>query len=471
MDVVADPRPRSRRSRLAAVAAALPVGYVLGTQGLSLLSAPGGAGLPAALAAFAPAVLLLALGLTVLAIRVAGWWLAVAGLLVVGAADLATGGGQDAVTGLPATTLSDGLAVLAGAAGVGLAVGGALLGLVQLARPLRHVGIAALAVGVALAPLAGMPVGRGPDPYAPVLDWWLWLAVLSALGGTAALAGGSFLAESPGRRPRTGAVLAIGLTAGSTVLAGALGRALVDDVTADLARNLRRPLPESPSTLPLLAVGLLTALLLLGYAARTWGVDGVRQVAVGLGLGPATLLALPYPPGLNIVPILLCSAPAILVGTRWARRGGAVGGDAVGLVLVAAAGVVADTVNGARWGAPVGLPAHVAVAAVGAGLALGYGLARAGLRPEPSGESPLGLLAVWVAALLTGAATLLPFAGLALVTADPGVPVPTTFVLVGAFGVLVAVLTMLSRRLALAASAPTAAGEPPVDTSTGQRLD
>ncbi|MEV0805959.1 hypothetical protein [Micromonospora sp. NPDC050200] len=472
MDGTAEARPGSgARHRLAAVVAALPVGYVLGTRGFSLLYAPyapAGQGRPVAVVALAPAVLLLALGLTVLASRVAGWWLATAGVLLVGAADVANGDAADAVTRLPATALSEALAVLAGAAGVGLAVGGTLLGLVQLTRPLRHVGTAALAVGVALAPLGALPVIRGPDPSAPVLDWWLWLAVLAVLGATVVLAGGSFLAEAPARHPRIGAVLVIGVAAGSTVLAGALGRSMMDDVVADLAENLRRPLPGSPSTLPLLAVALLTALLLLGYAARTWGVDGVRQVAVGLGLGPATLLAFPYVVGPSAVPFLVLSVLVILVGTWWARRGGTVAGDAVGLLVVAAAGVVADAVNAFR-GLDVVNPAQVGVAAVGAGLSFGYGLTRSALRPEPPGESPVGLLAVWVAALLTNATTLLPFAYLAAGTAYRGVPVPTMFVLVGVVGVLVAVLAELSRRLAVTGAATGAVADAP--PASGQLPD
>ncbi|WDZ85218.1 hypothetical protein [Micromonospora cathayae] len=371
----------------------------------------------------APVALAVAAAAAVAVRRVDGWWLALAGLLLVVTADRSAA--LPVVTSVDAPSPLGTLAFLAVAVGTGLTLGGVLLAVGTASGPVRAALAGGLAVGVLAGPAYAALLTPAPTGLSPELYW----VALAATGLTAVLAPrdrgrlaalltdrrrlAAVLAPrdrdgsappsptgGPRRRPdsvptpaatalRRGPVIAV-TVAGLIVLGGLLVRWWVIRefrVSPDgLAGPRREAAVESFAHYSAVAVAVVAGLLLLGYAHRAFGIVGARWVALGFAVAPVRLvgwhLDVTAVPG-RVLLVAVTGLAAVVVGVTLARQvAGLLPWDALGVAVAAVALPLAAPVVRAEL--PSAATVGPVLVALGTGLAVGFGLTHAAAAGPPA---------------------------------------------------------------------------------------
>ncbi|MFU8871900.1 hypothetical protein [Micromonospora sp. SL4-19] len=468
--------PAAGASTVVGAVAAVTVGAFFGVRGLALagqfavtdltqgipLGAPGSS---VPLVALAGGLLLAVVVAGAAALtRLPGWPIATAGVLV---AYLAGELAFDGVVGLvPQQPPSAGqvLVVLATALGAGLALGGALLATGQLARPLRWPVAAGLAVGLVLhsgvADLVRLAVGEGYAIRGHAWPTQVGVTVLATVvAAVLAQRRGTGMAP-PARRPRIGPLVAAAVAAVVT-LGGLAFRWWVVEafrVSQDgLVGPRREQFVESFAYFSTVAVATAAGLVLLGYAYRIGRAVAARWVVLGVAAGPLVLFGVRLdfvtarPQAYLVVLVGLAAVVAGAALARFAPR--LLPWDAAGLLLAALALPLASPVIRAELPATGQVPP--VLAALGLGLAFGFGLVLAAAAPTTSGaaggeasapaateEEPswrVGVLALGPAAMVLSAVALGPALVRAQIYGPVGGP-PVTVPVFAGVGALILLL-------------------------------
>ncbi|MEV6691533.1 hypothetical protein AB0M35_08720 [Micromonospora sp. NPDC051196] len=342
--------------------------------------------------------------------RLSGWWVAAGGLLLTFLVELTVDAGQNVLVPRP-DHVGQLLVALLGAAGVGLALGGALLALAQLPGPGRPQVAAALAFGLGFSAIGVLLPGRLlPEPGGPsgpaADDVLIWFALLAAV-----LAG----ALARRRVGRPGAPTGEARPGAITVVVGAAVLTIVGIMLREQALPqpsvLDRPdLGAAPSA-EFVAAGAATlvGLLLVGYAWRAAGVTGARWVVLGAAAGPMSLLCAGYYQSVDstaqmlLMPAVgLAASGAGVALARHAPR--QVPWDALGLAVAAVMTPMLSPATRAER-QEIFLLASLLVA-FGIGLALGAGLTMTVTGPAGAGGGVLAALALGPVALVVTTSTL-----------------------------------------------------------------
>lgn len=428
MGEVAAARPvPSDRSVLVDALAAITVGVVFAVRGLPLAAQSGFAdlvqGAPVRAAALASALLAVAVAASALLTRLPGWPVAAAGLLLAFLADLVPGADGSAL--LPTEQASTGqlLAALAGAAGTGLALGGALLAVGQVSRPARWPIAAGLAAGLVLHPVSsGLVHAALPDRYAASgqpSDVQLWIAVLATVFAALVAHRRSIDAPSAGAvRLRPGPVIVVAVAALLTLLGLLLRWWVVQQFRLSpdgFAGPRRERAVEAFAHFSTVAVAMVVGLVLLGYAYRAGRAVGARWVVLCVAAGPISLFGLRLdfassPQRAYLVTV--AGVVALTAGAALARYAARLlPWDAFGVALAAVALPLASPV--VRVELPSSETVQPVLTAIGLGLALGFGLAFAATGspgPDDGDDAcrPVGLLVLGPAGWVLSAQALAP---------------------------------------------------------------
>ncbi|MFI7573436.1 hypothetical protein [Micromonospora sp. NPDC049497] len=345
--------------------------------------------------AFGMPVLLLALVAATLNGRVSGWWLAASGLAVQAVVGLlpALAGGADEPGPSP------GGAVLVTIGGAGLALGGAVLAVGQVARPARPVVGAALVTGLLLQPALSMTRPDRVDSFGVDLVLWVTLAVVTVAALMAG--GGGFTVPGPSAAWRWRTVVVVAAVA-TTVQVVQVWR-------GGSTSSLRGDPAGVPLDVPWSAgLAILVAAVLTGYAWHVWRAAGVRWVLPAFAVGPAALYAFGNTTGgggsvtVLLVPAALLTVVVAFALVRYADR--SVPWDAVALLVVAAAfPLVLRLHRAGRDDA-----AQLTLVLLCFGLVWAVGVARVTVRPDRAAAPVAGLLGFGFAAFLLGAQLLVP---------------------------------------------------------------
>ncbi|MEV1144063.1 hypothetical protein [Micromonospora sp. NPDC049799] len=344
---------------------------------------------------FGMPVLLLALVAATLNGRLSGWWLAAAGLAVqavVGLLPALAGGAVE--PGLP-----QGATALATIAGAGLALGGAVLAVGQVARPARPVVGAALVTGLLLQP--ALPFARPDrvDDFGFDLVLWVTLAVVTVAATTAR----HQRSTVPGRSAASRWVTVMVVAAVATTVR------VVQVWRGGSTSSLRGDPAAVPLDVPWSAgLAILVAAVLTGYAWHVWRAAGVRWVLSAFAVGPAALYAFGNTTGgggsvtVLLVPAALLTVVVAFALVRYADR--LVPWDAVALLVVA--GAFPLVLRAHRAGRDDAV--QLALVLLCFGLAWAVGVARVTVRPDRPAAPVAGLLGFGFAAFLLGAQLLVP---------------------------------------------------------------
>ncbi|MFI7573435.1 hypothetical protein [Micromonospora sp. NPDC049497] len=375
-------------------------------------------------AAYAAALLTVAVAVPGLLSRVSGWLVAAVGLLVVLVGDLVVA--DATVTLLPERSrpVSELVVVFAVSAGVGLALGGSLLAVAQTPRSTRWWLGAGLVGGLVLHPVSSAlfraflpePAPYGPVPTARTLqpaDLQLWIAVAATVVAAAVTFRRASGVPAVPARPRVGALVAV---TGATVLLTvglAVRLRIVDGFRYSpdgLAGPRRERAVEPFAHFSAVALAVVVALLLAAYAYRAGRARAARWVVLCAAAGPIMVIGF----RLDVISPTPGSALVLVFGLVAVVGGALVGRhaedlapwDAVGLVVAAVATPLTSAVVRAEF--PSVRTVGPVLIVVGLGLALGYGIVQAVL---PGVDRPAGDAGVFVlgpAALVLTATALAP---------------------------------------------------------------
>ncbi|MEV1289073.1 hypothetical protein [Micromonospora sp. NPDC049679] len=469
--------------------AAVAVGIAFTSAGWPLIAWSGlmemlPGGLPQRYAAFAPAVLAVAVALVGTLARLGGWLVAAIGLAVtVVATQLPIPGILGSLAfddSLACASAFDGSLACASAgmllaAGVGFALGGAVLVAAHATAPAR-LGIAGgLAAGMLLGPFTTELVTAvlGPDPAAVISPTTLPLGTATVVVATAAvLTRGRERAQSPAIvRTGLGPVLVVALLAILPVIGGVLRRVIIREVGPgpDGLEGLpRREAVELLSRYSMIAIAVVVAVVLTLYAYHRGRAPAARWVVLGFTVGGVTIGWLPVVVAYRPIDAVLAGVVAVLaaiVGTGLARYADRLlPWDVLG-VCVAVGGMMLKTeVMGQEYDWTV--TAHALLVALGLPLALSFGFARALLHadaaqpetPPPGTADRAGTLTLGVAALVLAAQTLAPMALDAWASHSDGAP-RVTIPVVAATGAA-ALLMFFGWAMRRSVPRPTPAPEP-----------
>ena len=391
--------------------------------------------------------------------RLSGWWPAAGGLLLTFLVELTVDPGQNVLVPRP-DHVGQLLVALLGAAGMGLALSGALLALGQLPGPGRPAVAAALAFGLGFSAIGVLLPGRLlPEPGGAsglaADDVLIWFALL------AAVLAGALARQRPVGVPtgeaRPGAVTVVVGAAVLTIVGIMLRDQLLPQTPV-----LDRPDPGAEPSAEFVAAGMaaLVALLLVGYAWRAAGVTGARWVVLGAAAGPLALLGAGYYQGVDSTAgMLLMPAVGLAAsgaGAALARHAPRqVPWDALGIAVAAVMIPMLSPAARAEH-SEVFLLASMLVA-FGIGLALGAGLTMTVTGPAGAGGGVLAALALGPVALVITTSTL---AEATTRMRLAGTTQGTSYALVGftlLAAVLLAALHALARRPAAGADRQPAA--------------
>ncbi|NES31167.1 hypothetical protein GCE86_21410 [Micromonospora terminaliae] len=409
------PTPSGIRSTVAGALAAVAVGAFFGARGLAVARQTGFAdlaqGFPFGPSEFTVTLVALAGGALLAVVpagvaafgRLPGWPVTAAGLALdylVGELALDHGAG---LVPRQSPTTGQVLTVLASALAAGLVLGGALLALSRPTRSLRWPLAAGLAAGLVLhsavedllrlgAGVVGYPDGGRAWPLQVGVTLLIVVvaAVLAHLDrpGPAARSG----------RPRIGPLVAAAVAALLT-LGGLVIRWWVVDVFRLSRDGLVGPRREqfvgSFAYFSPVAVAIVAALVLLGYAYRAGRAVAARWVVLGFAAGPLLLVGLQLAfagDRAQAYPVVLAGLTAVAGGAALARfRSGLLPWDAAGLLLAALAMPLAAPVVRAEL--PATGQVSPLLSAIGLGLAVGFGLTLTATTSDttaPAATAPAG---------------------------------------------------------------------------------
>ncbi|SCL41033.1 hypothetical protein GA0074692_6107 [Micromonospora pallida] len=403
-----------------------------------------------------PAVFALAAASALTLYRVTGWLVAAAGLLLVTVADQFTA--ATLLFPADAPTLGRLVAHLCAAVGLGLAVGGVLLAVGQATRRARTPLAAGLAVGLtcqpAYAAVVGVALFRGPLQPLPAQ---LWLALGFTLVAGLLAYRRRRAAPRPVPSPLRWTPVVVVLLAGLLVLGGFLVRSWVVRAFRASPDGLvgprRAQAVETFTHHSTVVIAVVATLALLLYAHRAVGLVGTRWVVLGFAAAPVSLAGWAFNLTISSRRVLLVAVvgfTAVTAGAMVARHAERIlPWDALGVAVAAAALPLALPV--VREELPSALLVGPLLAALGLGLALGFGLTSAATRdaedrsvePTERGWLPATLVLGFVAWTLTVQA-LAPIAVPAQfhIRAEPTFTLP---VLVGAAALLLVLLFAFGR--------------------------
>ncbi|WP_433344619.1 hypothetical protein [Micromonospora sp. CA-111912] len=389
MGEMTEARPAGRDwTTLVDAAAALAVGAVFAARELPLVAQSGFTelvrdGQPLRPAAFACVVVAVAVALAALLPALPGWPVAAGGLALTFLTELAVEGG---VHLLPTSTPSPGLvlAALAGAAGMGLALGAALLAVGQASRPGRRLVAAGLATGLVLHPVgsalsyAVLPTTES-DVVRPDAQLWLPVALTVAAAAVARRRARPGRPARPGRF-RPGPLLVVGAAALLTLVGLTLRWWIVRlfQLSPDgLAGPRRERAVEAFGHAATVVLAVVVALTLLWYAYRVGRAVGARWVVLCAAVGPIALYGVPLSftaaPGRAFL-VTAVGVAALAAGAALARHAARLlPWDALGLLVAAVALPLAAPA--VRSELPSVDTVRPLLTVLGLGLALGFGLA------------------------------------------------------------------------------------------------
>ncbi|WP_091451517.1 hypothetical protein [Micromonospora inyonensis] len=346
-----------------------------------------------------------------------------------------------------------------------MALGGVLLAVGQAARPARAPVAVGLAVGLACQPAYAAVVRsavaeRGPIPSFPV-QLWLALGVTVVAALLAYRRRGA--APRPVPSPLRWTPVIVVVLAGLLVLGGLLVRSWMVRafrVSPDgLAGPRREQAVETLANHSTVAIAVVAGLVLLWYAHRAVGLVGARWVVLGFAAAPVSLVAWALDLATSPRRVLLVAVTglvAVSAGALLARHAARVlPWDALGVALAAVALPLAAPAVRAEL--PSALTVGPVLAALGLGLALGFGLTFPATRDpdeeDGSGAVDPGIERGWLpAALVLGfvawtltAQALSPVAVRAQFQNVRSEPTFTLPVLVGTAALLLALLFAFGR--------------------------
>ncbi|GGS07699.1 hypothetical protein GCM10010169_60710 [Micromonospora fulviviridis] len=404
-----DTPPRAAWPDLVGVVAAAAVGLVVAARGFPLalfaaftdLLAHG----PMGWGVYAAAVLAVAIAVPALLPRLPGWPVAAAGLAVFLAADLTEADVMmKALLPIEVGTTREVAIALAATAGLGLALGGVLLALVQAApAAMWWVGVG-LSAGLVLHPVgselfrAVLPRRAEHPSFAPAqrgivnaIDVEVWLALgLVVVAAVVAYVRRSGYGPVASARFRPGAPVAVIAVAALLLLGFALRSATIRELRLGSDEMAGQDATiESFAQVSAVVLAVVVALLLTAYAYRLGRAPAARWVVLGAAAAPVAVFEFPYDgpsSGTRTSLVLLFGILAVAGGALAARHAARMlPWDAIGLVVVAAASPLAWPEVRAEL--PSADTVGAVLVAVGLGLAFGAGIV---LVTDPAGTPPIG---------------------------------------------------------------------------------
>ncbi|MFG2166282.1 hypothetical protein [Micromonospora chersina] len=353
---------------------------------------------------YAAAVLAVAIAVPALLPRLPGWPVAAAGLAVFLVADLtAADAMMKGLMPIEVGTAREIAIALTAVAGLGLALGGALLALAQAPPVARWWVGAGLSAGLVLHPVgselfrAVLP-GRAENPRsAPAgqivdgIDVEVWVALgLVLVAAVVAYVRRSGGAVATPARFRPGAIVAVIAAAALLLLGLALRRRAIRELRLSSDEMAGREATiESFAQVSAVVLAVVVALLLTAYAYRLGRAPAARWVVLGAAAAPVAAFEFTYggpSSGTRTTLVLLFGILAVAGGALAARHAArTLPWDAIGVVVTAAA--TPWSWPEVRAELPSGDTVGPVLIAVGLGLAFGSGIV---LVTETTGTPPTG---------------------------------------------------------------------------------